>query len=138
VMLVQPDVVCAARSACQHQQQYTFPASCSACRADTCGRAHLQAKLQPGCSSVYIKEQLSTETRGACSQIVHVCERTWCHALLLQVHRVHALCLLAHALLHDQAASSSELQVWLGSARAGAHAAVASKLCTCRPCSKLL
>ncbi|KAF6256695.1 hypothetical protein COO60DRAFT_83366 [Scenedesmus sp. NREL 46B-D3] len=31
----------------------------------------------------------------------------------LEVHRVHALCLLAHALLHDQAASSSELQALL-------------------------
>lgn len=30
---------------------------------------------------------------------------------VLQVHRVHALCLLAHALLHDQAAADTELQV---------------------------
>ncbi|WIA31781.1 hypothetical protein OEZ86_002653 [Tetradesmus obliquus] len=31
----------------------------------------------------------------------------------VEVHRVHALCLLAHALLHDQAASSNELQALL-------------------------
>lgn len=38
-----------------------------------------------------------------------------CH-VCLQVHRVHSLCLLSHALLHDQAAADPELQVcvWEG------------------------
>jgi hypothetical protein len=45
--------------------------------------------------------------------ISYMTECCCCCCCCLQVHRVHCLCMLAHALVHDTAAADKELQVRL-------------------------